>query len=115
MNPKNKDTHKTVYGRAKQIYKAKYMFDSDDMFADFGLDGYADYRFTSKRTFSNGKTLGGFAVVNLGVGVTPAGMNKYVRFGFGIDNLLDKKYEYNAGYPTGGRVYSGTIEIKNLF
>lgn len=115
MNPKNKDTHKTVYGRAKQLYKAKYMFDSDDMFADFGFDGYADYRFTSKRTFSNGKTLGGFAVVNLGVGVTPAGMNKHVRFGFGIDNLLDKKYEYNAGYPTGGRVYSGTIEIKNLF
>ncbi len=115
MNPKNKDTHQTVYGKAKQLYKAKYMFDSEDLFGDFGMDAYADYRYTSKRTFSNGQTLGGFAVVNLGFGLTPAGMNKNIRFGFGIDNLLDKKYEYYAGYPTGGRVYSGTIEIKNLF
>ena len=107
----NRTTHKELDGKAKQIYKARYH--GSEKIAGHTIDGFGEYRFTSKRKFSNVPNQGGFGVVNIGVGFSV--LNDMVRFGVGADNIFDKKYEYIYGYPTGGAIYSGTVEIRNLF
>ena len=89
------------------------LYHGSEKIAGHTIDGFGEYRFTSKRKFSNVPNQGGFGVVNIGVGFSV--LNDMVRFGVGADNIFDKKYEYIYGYPTGGAIYSGTVEIRNLF
>ena len=60
----------------------------------------------------NSNYLGGYGGVNAGLGYT---FWDKIRFGFNVNNLFDKQFEYQKGYVNDGRVWQGTIEIKNLF
>lgn len=108
VEPKNSETNKTLTYKPKQQYKA-------NIFGNYNsLDYSFLYSFTSKRYMSewNSNYLGGYGVVNAGLGYT---FWDKIRFGFNVNNLFDKQFEYQKGYVNDGRVWQGTIEIKNLF
>lgn len=104
-DPQNSQTGETIRYRAKQTYKA-------DVAGEYGnFDFSGGYNFLSKR-YTSSSPLGGFGLVNIGAGYT---WQKQVRFGVNINNLFDKNYQMSSGYATEGRVYLGSIELKNFF
>ncbi len=107
-NPKNDITNQTVPNRSKQTYYASL----DGRFDK--VDYLARYDFISKKKDNySKKTLGGYGLLNLGLGLNV--LDDKVRFGFKVDNVFNKKYETFAGYPAPERIYAGTITIQNLF
>ena len=106
MDPEDRETGKDIAYRSRQTYKALINGEACN------FDYFGNYRFVSHRNVGYGPRLPGYGTVSIGVGYT---WNDRVRFGVKADNLFDRKYETQRGYPSEGAVVSGTITLKNFF
>lgn len=106
MDPEDRKTGNDIAYRSRQTYKALINGEAHN------FDYFGNYRFVSHRNVGYGPRLPGYGTVSLGVGYT---WNDRVRFGVKADNLFDRKYETQRGYPAEGAVVSGTITLKNFF
>ena len=106
MDPKDRKTDKDIPYRSRQTYKALLRGEYRN------FDYFGNYRYASHREASSGSRLPSYGTVDLGIGYT---WNDRVRFGVKADNIFDKKYESQRGYPSEGAVVTGTVALKNFF